>query len=67
MIVKRVIKQNVQEYEYKGKEVKFDDYIQLRIETWKKQKLKEIAQAKGYKNYSALVKEAIDGIIENNK
>lgn len=65
MLIKRIKQNSVQEYEYKGKEIRFDDYIQVRIEKQKKEKLKEIAQAKGYSTYSKLVKVLIDDLISD--
>ena len=47
MIVKRTIKNTIQEYEYKGKEKKYDSYIQVKIEKEKKEKLEKKAIEKG--------------------
>ena len=64
MLVKRTIKNNVQEYEYKGKEKKYDAYIQIKIEKEKKEMLIEKAKEKGYNDYSKLLREIIYGILE---
>lgn len=63
MIVKRTIREQIQEYEYKGKEKKFDAYIQLKIEKDKKDKLIELSKEKGYSEYSKFLRDIIDEIL----
>ena len=60
MIVKRTIKNTIQEYEYKGKEKKYDSYIQVKIEKEKKEKLEKKAIEKGFKGYSELLRKLIE-------
>lgn len=67
MIVKRTIRNTVQEYEYKGKEKKYNSYIQVKIEKEKKEKLEQKALEKGYKGYSELLRVLIEKEIENYK
>ena len=60
MIVKRTIKNTVQEYEYKGKGKKYDSYIQVKIEKEKKDKLERKAMEKGFSGYSELLRKLIE-------
>lgn len=63
MIVKRTIRNVEQEYEYKGKEKRYDGYLQIRIEQDKKDKLVEKAKELGYSSYSKLLKKLIDDCV----
>lgn len=65
MLVRRTIKNVEQEYEYKGKEKKYDAYVQVKIEKAKKEKLLELANKKGYKDYAKLLREVIDKLLED--
>lgn len=68
MIVRRTIKNSVQEYEYKGKEKKYDTNLQIRISTEEKEKLNEIAIKLGYNSTSKMLREMINNVlVENSK
>ena len=64
MLVKRTIRNTEQCYEYKGKERKYDAYIQIKIEKDKKEKLIEKAKEQGYNEYSKLLREVIDDLLK---
>lgn len=64
-IITKEIKGKTISYEYKGKEKKYDSYIQLRIEEEKKQKLIELSKELEYNSYSAMIKDIIDDYLEN--
>lgn len=64
-IITKEIKGKTISYEYKGKEKKYDSYIQLRIEEEKKQKLIELSKELEYSSYSAMIKDIIDDYLEN--
>lgn len=65
MIVKRTIKNNVQEYEYRGKQKKYDAYVQFKMEQDKKEKLVQRSEQLGFGHYSKLIRHLIDKELEN--
>lgn len=64
MIVKRTIKEQQQEYEYKGKIINYDKNMHIRMNSETIAKLKSLSLYLGYKDYAKLVRDIIDNFIE---
>lgn len=64
MIVKRTIKEQQQEYEYKGKTIHYDTNMHIRMNSETIAKLKSLSLYLGYKDYAKLVRDIIDNFME---
>ena len=64
MLVKRTIRNTEQTYEYKGKEKKYDGYIQLRVEKETIGKLKSLSKHLEYTDYAKLTRDIIDKYLD---
>ena len=67
MIVKRIIKEQEQEYEYKGKPVNYDAYLHIRISKETLEELKYLALNLGYDNYTKMIRKVLNYFISKNK
>lgn len=67
MIVKRTIKEQQQEYEYKGKPVNYDAYLHIRISKDTLEELRFLALNLGYENYTKMVRKLLEDFISKNK
>lgn len=64
MIVKRTIKEQQQEYEYKGKHINYDTHMHIRSSKEVIGKLKSLSLYLGYKDYAKLVRDIINEYLE---
>lgn len=64
MIVKRKIKEQEQKYEYKGKPIKYNTNMHIRISKETLGKLKSLSWYLGYKDYAKLVRDIMDNFME---
>lgn len=67
MIVKRTIKEQQQEYEYKGKIINYDKNMHIRMNSKTIDKLKSLASYLGYNNYTKMIRDIIDDFISNHE
>lgn len=64
MIVKRTIKEQQQEYEYKGKSINYDTNLHVRMNSKTIDELKSLASYLGYKDYAKLVRDIINSYLD---